>query len=424
MTVLSRRSALLAAGALATAGLATSLSSCSKASSPVEATKTNLETSTAEITIWALAGWQKALSAVTERFRNEQGVKVNIAIKDYESLMVEYESVADSSLCPDILVCPNQLIGSLVKKDLIRPIEIGQAKLSFKEVTIHAVSLAGKTYAIPTHLDSLALVRNTALLPKAAPTWAEMLKQASALVSTKKISTPFAMTLADDAQLARKLYQFQSSFGADLFANTYDGSINSNKIGMGSEAGLKFAHWLQASAPLLKLDVASETVVEQFVSQKCPLALVDPIELTDIIGQADPTMKYVVQPVPKVDQLVGMAMVDVYCFVAAKNGTNPVASNKFLTSYLTNSKTQIEFHTVFGYPVALDSADKKLAKSDNLAQFSAVAERGLPTPNIAVSAEIMKIWSRTLATILAKPSEDPAALWEATCKTMQQLVAK
>ena len=107
-----------------------------------------------------------------------QGAKVSIVTKDFGAIRDDLGTVkADAA--PDIIVGAHDWTGQLAANGSIVPLTISSATAAqIPGYALNAFSYGGTRYGMPTQLENVALVRNTALAPT-APTSFEQLRTMS-----------------------------------------------------------------------------------------------------------------------------------------------------------------------------------------------------------------------------------------------------
>ncbi len=140
---------------------------------------------------------------------------------------------------PDIFISANDVLGGLVADGLVEPLDLTSVADDFAQGAIDAFTFGGLTYALPYATESVALIRNTDLVPEAPATFEELEEIALALVASGDAEIPLAVQAGGGAPY--HYFPLYSAFGGYVFGINADGSFNFEDVGLASEAGLAAA---------------------------------------------------------------------------------------------------------------------------------------------------------------------------------------
>lgn len=115
--------------------------------------------------IWTSPEGAAVLSPFTADFLATYGVRaaLDTAVIEAELERKFIDAAPDG---PDVLIGPHDWVGGLVERDLVEPIILSdQQRSGFKAAHLAALSVGGRLYAVPASLDTVALIRNTDLVP-------------------------------------------------------------------------------------------------------------------------------------------------------------------------------------------------------------------------------------------------------------------
>src|SRR5215472_1701440 len=83
---------------------------------------------------------------------------------------------ATASDGPDILIGPHDWLGSLVQQQLVEPIALSDDRgNAFDPAHLAALTVNGRLYGVPAFLDTVALFRNTDLVPDPPETMEDLI---------------------------------------------------------------------------------------------------------------------------------------------------------------------------------------------------------------------------------------------------------
>ena len=170
MLAISRRKAVagLVAG-LVVAGMATLPAAQAAAAKPTIVIWTDSNRTAAVKSLFS-AGWS--------------GAKVSVVTKDFGAIRDDLGTVkADAA--PDVIVGAHDWTGQLAANGSIVPLTIdATTKSAIPGYALDAFSYNGSNYGMPTQLENVALVRNTALAPTAPTTFAQLKSMSKTICDT------------------------------------------------------------------------------------------------------------------------------------------------------------------------------------------------------------------------------------------------
>lgn len=403
MTVKPRT--LLTAGAVAiTAALA--LAGCSGGAGSSSTSGTDSKT---PLTVWVDADRAKVMKDAAASFTKETGVKVTLVQKDFGKIQDQFVAQVPTGKGPDITIGANDWTGNFVTNGVVQPIELGDKAAGFEKVAISAMTYEGKTYGLPYSIENIAILRNTALAPEPASSYADMVSKGF-VVQVGPQSDPY------------HLYPFQASFGAPVFGTAADGSYDPKKLTIGGASGDAFASWLaeQGKAGVLSTSVTGDIAKEKFNSGKAPFFLTGPWNVADAEKAG---IKLAVDPIPSVGSAPSAPFVGVQGFFVSSKTKNKLAANDFLTNYIGTEKVQTALYKVGARPPALTAAFDKAASDPIIEGFGKVGATGEPMPNIPAMGKVWQFWGVTQAAIIDGKG-DPAALWQKMTTDIQTAIAQ
>ena len=134
------------------------------------------------ITIWADSNRTAAVKSLFSA--GWGGAKVNIVTKDFGAIRDDLGTVkADAA--PDVIVGAHDWTGQLAANGSIVPLTLSAGtKAVMPSYALDAFSYGGSVYGMPTQLENVALVRNTALAPTLPSTFAGLEAQTKTICDT------------------------------------------------------------------------------------------------------------------------------------------------------------------------------------------------------------------------------------------------
>ncbi len=421
MSDMSRRSILLgglglaAVGALSACGGSSSSTGSSASASTAASSATSAASSAAadagSILVWTDSNREPVLRKVAAQFKQDTGVTVNLAVKDFAKIPDDFITQVPTGKGPDAAIAAHDGTGRMVQNGVVAPLELGDTS-AFQNVAIQAFTVNGKIYGVPYATENIALVRNTKLVKEAPKTFDEMIEMG------KKSGAKYPFVVGIDPKNADPyhLYPFQASFGAAVFAMT-DKGFDSSKLTMGGANGDKFAAWLlaQGKAKTLNLNISQDISKDLFSKGQAAFIVTGPWNI-DAFKKAG--ISYEISAVPSAGGQDATPFVGVQGFWMSAKAKNPVATQKFLVEYLGNESVQTELFKV-GNRAPANKKAFEAAKSDkDVAAFGAVGEKAVPMPNIPAMGSVWADWGTAEAQLIGGKATDATATWEKMVKTI------
>ncbi len=359
------------------------------------------------LTVWVDADRARALEDVAKTFEQDKGVKVNLVVKDYGKIRDEFTAQVPTGKGPDITIGGHDWIGAFVKDGIVAPVELGDKSADFEKVAREAVSYDGKTYGLPSAIENIAILRNTALADSTPATFDEMIAKGRAAGT----EYPFVVGLDPQTADPYHLYPFQTSFGNSVFARNADGSYDPSQLTIGDEAGQQFAGWVTAQGDtgtkVLNLNLSGDLAKEAFNAGKSPYFLTGPWNVADAQSAG---VDVSVDAIPSAGGSAAQPFAGVQAFFLSATSTNSLVANEFLVNYIATADVQTKLFEAGGRPPALTESFEA-AQSDPIAGgFATVGANAVPMPSIPEMGSVWDDWGKTEAALI-KGSADPAADW-------------
>ena len=119
------------------------------------------------ITIWADLDRKTAVTQLANAWATARGANVNVVVHDFGKIRDDLGTVAAAD-APDVIMGAHDWTGQLAANGLVQPIVLSAAsKAQFPAYTLNAFSYGTavkKLYGVPTQIENIGLVVNTALV--------------------------------------------------------------------------------------------------------------------------------------------------------------------------------------------------------------------------------------------------------------------
>lgn len=363
------------------------------------------------LVIWVDENRQPAVEAAAATFTEETGIEVELVIKNFADIRADFLAQVPTGEGPDITVGAHDWLGSFIVNGVVDSVDLAGMESEFESVALEAFTYDGQLYGLPYALETIAVVRNTALVDETPATFDEMIAMGEA-AGTRY---PFVINTGGTAGDAYTYYGFQTSFGAPVFEQNADGSYTST-VGMGGEAGERFAQWLgeQAAAGIFSTDWDYDISVQEFADGNAPYTVAGPWA---IAAFTDAGIDVAVDPIPSAGGETAAPFVGVQGFYVSAQSDNALVANDFLTTYMATPEAMRALHDSDPRIPAMTSVADDVASDPVIAGFLASSQNGAPMPSIPEMADVWEYWNTAQAAII--DGADPVPTWNAMISDLQ-----
>ncbi|MBP1137591.1 arabinogalactan oligomer/maltooligosaccharide transport system substrate-binding protein [Arthrobacter sp. PvP023] len=420
----SRR--VFTAGALSVVA-ALALSACGGASATAPATATakpDLKSAGAgTITMWVDAERSPALKDITAKFQADTGIEVKLVVKDFAAVRDDFITQVPTGKGPDLIVGPHDWVGKFVQNGVIAPIELGDKSSAFQGSSIKAMTFNGSVYGVPYAIENIALLRNTDLVAESAETLDEVVANGKKAVADGKAKFPFLVGMDPKQGDPYHLYPLQASMGSQVFGQSADGGYDPKQLLIGDAAGVEFAKklvaWGDAGEKIINSNITGDIAKEKFLAGESPYFLTGPWNVPDVQKKG---IKFAVDALPTAGDKPAQPFIGVNGFFISAKSANALATNEFVTNYLTSEAAQDSMYKAGGRPPALKASFEKAASDPVVEAFGKIGATGVPMPAIPEMSAVWADWGATELALI-KGQGDPAAEWAKMAASIKAKIA-
>jgi len=370
------------------------------------------------LVVWVDENRQPAVAAAAADFEAETGVAVELVVKNFEDIRADFLAQVPTGEGPDVTVGAHDWLGSFIVNGVVDSVDLGDAAADFEKVALEAFTYDGQLYGLPYALETVAVVRNTALAPERTPDTFDQMIEVGRAAGTK---LPFVVNTAGTTGDAYTYYAFQTSFGAPVFQQTEDGSYTSD-IGMAGPEGQAFADWLgangMAGTGLFSTDWTYDIANQEFADGNAPFTVAGPWAISTF---TDAGIDVAVDPVPSAGGQTARPFVGVQGFYVSAQSSNALLANQFLVNYLSTPKAQKALYDADPRIPALSSVAAQVATDPVTAGFLAASQNGTPMPSIPEMGDVWEHWNSAQSAIISGASS-PADAWSRMLADLQAVV--
>lgn len=343
----------------------------------------------ADLVIWADQLRADALRPFVEQFGKDNGISVQVQF--VTDVRGDFSAATQSGTGPDVIVGAHDWLGEFYQNGSVAPINMGaDMEATFNPVAQTATKFAGQTFAVPYSIETLALVRNTDLVPDAPATIEDAVEAGLKLAEEGKASNALLLEVGQ-AGNPYMAYPFLSAFGGGIFEKTELGDLDPTKPAVNSPESVKGAELLQwlGEEKVLSVNVDGSNSVPLFTEGDVPFFITGPWAIPNI---REAGINYEITPLPATKdggQMRSFATVNQ--FYVSANAQNPAIAEEFVLNVVTSPEVQQALFEVGQRVPALTAAADALA-TDNpeLTIWSEAAAGADMMPNIP---EMNSVWA-------------------------------
>ncbi|UNK54920.1 extracellular solute-binding protein [Rahnella aceris] len=193
-----------------------------------------------QLLVWEDIKKSSGISDAVKDFEKENSVKVVVQETPYAQQTEKLRLDGPAGIGPDVVVIPNDQLGTAVVQGLLAPLNLDKAFLaSFTPPALNAFQLKGQTYGVPKAVETLVLIYNKDLLPQAPATLDEYYTFSKAERAKGKYGL---LAKFDEVYYA---YGAMASMGGYIFGKDAKGEINVEDIGLNKPGSIEAITYLK-----------------------------------------------------------------------------------------------------------------------------------------------------------------------------------
>jgi arabinogalactan oligomer/maltooligosaccharide transport system substrate-binding protein len=378
----------------------------------------------ADLVIWCDADRAKFLKKYADQFGKENGIKV--AIQVVTDVRQQFKDATNVGKGPDVIVGAHDWLGELVQNNTVAPVQLSaEVAAKFLPKAIDATKYNGQTYGVPYAVENIALMRNTALAPKAPITMNDLVKEGTKIkaASGGKVTNVLIQQVGKVGN-AYYTYPYLSAYKGGIFGVKSNGEYDASKLIVNSTGSLKGAAELAklGKEKVLSTNVDDTNAEALFDGGKAPFFITGPWAVANAKKAG---IKYSISPMPslpgggKMQPFLGVQM-----FYVSAKAKNAAFAQEFVTNYVPRKDVQLALYQSGGRPPALTEAYDEVSKSDaDVRAFFEAGQGGLPMPNIPAMNSVWGPLGQASADVIAG-KQAAAARFNAAQKEISANISK
>jgi arabinogalactan oligomer/maltooligosaccharide transport system substrate-binding protein len=361
----------------------------------------NLKELDSNLLIWTSPEGGAVVTPFTADFLATYGVTAKC-----DTALIEAElerHFIDTDPGPDILIGPHDWVGDLAKLKLLEPIVLSQERSDFfAPEHLTAFMFGGELFAVPSSLDTVALIRNTDLVPDVPASIEELLEIAQDLRSRQLVTELMTVPVGRTGDPFH-MWPLFTSAGGWLFERSKDGAWNPARHGIGSSETLKALEKIRVLGDLGVLQPAVDRIrsFELFIKRQTPFLVAASGAVVPIRNAG---VNFAVSAVPPFENCpAGTPFLSVNGFYIARRGQNKAVAGDLVPDYLTRSDVTEAFGRL-GHVVPLQMTDEC---DPAIRDFHAVCGGAIPMPTFP---QMRDVWTYVAAAEMRLIAGDDATV--------------
>jgi len=331
------------------------------------------------------ASQKAALNEIFTKYEEETGIKIESVEMN---MLDQIEALAldgPSGKGPDLFFQPHDRIGNVVLQGLAEPVDLGDAKSSYVDTAIDAVTYDGDVWGAPLVVETYGTFYNKQLVDKAPETMDELMDIAKNLTDESKDEYGFLMEAAN----FYFSYPFFAATGGYVFDKT-DGAYDVSNIGLNNEGAVKggelIGSWFKEG--YIPVEVNPDIMNGLFTDGKTGVVITGPWNIPtykEALGDDLATTL-----LPKIDGQVPQSFVGVKSWMLSSYSKNKEWATD-LMKFITNEENSLLYFEKAGeMPANAAALESETVTGDELIKaFAEQVEYGEPMPS---APEMQQVW--------------------------------
>ncbi|WP_315710217.1 extracellular solute-binding protein [Brenneria uluponensis] len=342
-----------------------------------------------QLTVWEDIKKSVGIKQAVSDFEKQYNVKVNVQEIPYAQQIEKLRLDGPAGIGPDVLVIPNDQLGSAVVQGLLSPLTVDNAEVAaFTPSSIHAFTMNNRLYGIPKAVETLVLIYNKDLLPKPLATLDDYYR-----FSKKQRAENRYGLLAKFDQLYYS-WGVMASMGGYIFGKDSKGGLNTLDIGLNTPGSVAAVNSLKKfyTDGLFPRGIIGDSglnaIDSLFTEKKVAAVINGPWAFQPY---ADAGINYGVAPLPKLANGQSMnSFLGVKGYVVSTWSKDKVLAQQFITFINQPEYVKTRYQLTKEIPPLVAMINDPLIKNDQRA--SAVAIQASLATAMPSVPEMQEVW--------------------------------
>ncbi|WP_316676847.1 extracellular solute-binding protein [uncultured Tolumonas sp.] len=343
-----------------------------------------------ELLVWEDIKKSNGITDAIKAFEAKYNVKVKVQEMPYAQQIEKLRLDGPAGIGPDVLVLPHDQVGTAVVQGLISELNTDKAVMnSFTKPAVDAQTYNGKLYGIPKAVETIVLIYNKDLLPKAP----EKMDDLYTFSKTQRAANKYGLLAKfDEIYYA---YGVVAGMGGYIFGQNSNGSLNVSDIGLANKGAIDAVNYIKKfyTEGLFPAGIVGETganaIDSLFTEKKAAAVITGPWAFQPY---KDAGVNYGVAPLPLLPNGEHMrSFLGVKGYSISSYSKQKDLSQKFVEFINQPEYAKIRFEKTGEIPPVKSLIDDPLIKNDEKSRAVAIqASYAVPMPSVPEMAEV---WS-------------------------------
>lgn len=343
-----------------------------------------------ELLVWEDIKKSNGIEDAIKAFEAQYKVKVKIQEMPYAQQIEKLRLDGPAGIGPDVLVIPHDQVGGAVVQGLLSELKVDAKYMdSFTKPAVDAQTYEGKLYGIPKAVETIVLVYNKDILPKAPETFDDLIKVSKEQRATNKYGL---LAKFDEIYYS---YGVVAGMGGYIFGQNANGSLNVNDIGLANQGTIDAVTFLKSfyADGLFPAGIVGETganaIDSLFTEKKAAAVITGPWAFKPY---QDAGVNYGVAPLPTLPNGEHMrSFLGVKGYSVSTYSTQKELAQQFIEFINQPEYAKIRFEKTGEIPPVKSLIDDPVIKGDEKARAVAIqAGYAVPMPSVP---EMQEVWT-------------------------------
>lgn len=343
-----------------------------------------------ELLVWEDIKKSNGIEDAIKAFEAQYKVKVKIQEMPYAQQIEKLRLDGPAGIGPDVLVIPHDQVGGAVVQGLLSELKVDAKYMdSFTKPAVDAQTYEGKLYGIPKAVETIVLVYNKDILPKAPETFDDLIKVSKEQRAANKYGL---LAKFDEIYYS---YGVVAGMGGYIFGQNANGSLNVNDIGLANQGTIDAVTFLKSfyADGLFPAGIVGETganaIDSLFTEKKAAAVITGPWAFKPY---QDAGVNYGVAPLPTLPNGEHMrSFLGVKGYSVSTYSTQKELAQQFIEFINQPEYAKIRFEKTGEIPPVKLLIDDPVIKGDEKARAVAIqAGYAVPMPSVP---EIQEVWT-------------------------------
>ncbi len=343
-----------------------------------------------ELLVWEDIKKSNGIEDAIKAFEAQYKVKVKIQEMPYAQQIEKLRLDGPAGIGPDVLVIPHDQVGGAVVQGLLSELKVDAKYMdSFTKPAVDAQTYEGKLYGIPKAVETIVLVYNKDILPKAPETFDDLIKVSKEQRAANKYGL---LAKFDEIYYS---YGVVAGMGGYIFGQNANGSLNVNDIGLANQGTIDAVTFLKSfyADGLFPAGIVGETganaIDSLFTEKKAAAVITGPWAFKPY---QDAGVNYGVAPLPTLPNGEHMrSFLGVKGYSVSTYSTQKELAQQLIEFINQPEYAKIRFEKTGEIPPVKSLIDDPVIKGDEKARAVAIqAGYAVPMPSVP---EMQEVWT-------------------------------